>query len=204
MNVAASLPLLEFDEPSHTYRLAGKIVPSVTQILACASGFDFVSQEVLEAAGRRGTYVHQMCEASDLGELDDEVECNGPHWPRLLAWRAFCSDYGANFSAIETRGYSPLFGFAGTVDREARLERVSPVDNWILDVKTSATLGKTWGLQTAAYKQIAMERAPNWAFVRRGTVRLLESGRYIFDEFKSPSDWKVFQAMLTLRNWSNS
>ena len=194
--------MLTFDEPTHTYRFGGKVVPSVTQVLACAASFGFVTQEQLEAAQRRGTYTHQMCELSDLEELDDEAEKDGPHWPRLLAWRAFCRDYGANWSAIESVGYSKAHGFAGTVDRRGVLEKVG-TDRFILDIKTSAAIGKTWGLQTSAYKQIAIEESSEWAFARRATVRLLESGKYIFDEFKDRSDWRIFQAMLTLHHWSN-
>ena len=194
--------MLTFDAFTHTYRVDGRVVPSVTQILECACRFEFITQEQLEAAGRRGTYVHQLCEASDLDELDDEVEQHGEHWPRLLAWRKFCADYGANFSVIETKGYSELYGFAGTVDREAILEKVSPTDPWIIDIKTSAAFGKTWGAQTAAYKQIATERDSRMAMARRATVRLLENGTYKFDEFKDRADWRVFSAMLTINNWS--
>jgi hypothetical protein len=197
--------LLDFDASSHTYRIAGRVVQSVTQILGCAASFGFVTQEQLEAAQRRGTYVHQLCELSDLGELDDEAECTGEHWPRLLAWRQFCADYGANWSAIETLGYSQLFDFAGTVDRRGKLERSkTPNDLWVIDIKTGATVSRTWGPQTAAYKQIAIEEHPRWAMARRATVRLLENGTYKFDEFKDPTDWTVFQAMNTLSHWSNS
>lgn len=202
--LARAHPSLTFDGPTHVYRYGGVIVPSVTQVLDCACRFDFITQEQLQAAQERGTYVHQLCELSDLDELDDEAEKGGEHWPRLLAWRRFCSDYGANFSAIETIGYSKLYGFAGTVDRRARLEAVSPTDKWVIDVKSSEAIGKTWGPQTAAYKQIAIEEDPSWALARRATVRLFADGRYKFDEFKSRDDWKVFSAMLTLNHWSKS
>ena len=195
--------MLTFDAPTHTYRWNGIVVPSVTQVLECACRFGFITAEQLEAAGRRGTYVHEMCEANDLDDLDDAQESSGEHWPRLLAWRKFCSDYGANFSVIETKGYSPLYGFAGTVDREATLEKVS-ADPWIIDIKTSAAVGKTWGPQTAAYKQIATERDPRMAMARRATVRLLENGTYKFDEFKDRNDWRVFSAMLTINHWSKT
>lgn len=194
--------MLTFDEPTHTYRYDGRVVPSVTQVLEHMCRFEFVTREELELAGRRGTYVHQLTHLSDLDELDDETESQGEHWPRLLAWRTFCADYGANFSALEQQGYSHLFGFAGTVDRRATLEKVSLTDRWILDVKSSEARGATWGLQLAAYKQVAMEEDPAWALARRATIRLLPSGRYIFDEFRDPADWHLFKAMLIVHKWS--
>lgn len=193
--------MLTFDAPTHTYRFGGRVVPSVTQILECAVRFDFITPEQLEAAGRRGTYVHQLCELSDLDELDDEVESQGEHWPRLLAWRKFCQDYGPNWSHIETQGYSEAFRFAGTVDRRGVLEKMG-ADRWVIDIKSSVALGKTWGLQTAAYRQIAIEADPSWAMARRATVRLLPDGTYKFDECKSRGDWNVFAAMLTIHHWS--
>jgi hypothetical protein len=195
-------PALSFDEPTHTYRFAGRVVPSVTQVLEHACRWDFITPEQLEAAGRRGTYIHQLAHLSDLDELDDDRERDGEHWQRLLAWRAFCRDYGANWSAMETQGYSQLFGFAGTVDRRGLLERHSPSDRWVIDIKSSEALGKTWGPQTAAYKQIAIEEDSSWAFARRATVRLLANGTYKFDECKDREDWPLFKAMLTIHYWS--
>lgn len=193
--------MLTFDAITHTYRWKGVVAPSVTQVLGCANRFDFITREQLDLAGARGTYVHQLCELSDLDELDDDAESSGEHWPRLLAWRAFCRDYGANWSHIETLGYSQAFGVAGTVDRRGALEKMG-AGQWIIDIKSSVALGKTWGLQTAAYKQIAIEETPSWAMARRATVRLLPDGTYKFDEFKDRNDWNVFAAMLTLNHWS--
>lgn len=193
--------MLTFEPVLHEYRWCGQPVPSVTQVLACANRFDFITREELEVAGRRGTYVHQLCELSDLGELDDDAESSGEHWPRLLAWRKFCLDYGANWSSIETLGFSKLFGFAGTVDRRGVLEKMG-ADRWVIDIKSSGMLGKTWGPQIAAYQQIASEEDPSWAMARRMSVRLLPNGTYKIDEFKDKTDWRIFSAMVTLNNWS--
>ena len=195
--------MLTFEPITHAYRFAGVMVPSVTQILDCACRFDFITRDELEAAGRRGTYVHQLCELSDLGELDDDAEAGGEHWPRLLAWRQFCQDYGANWSHIETLGYSKAFQFAGTVDRRGTLERGGS-DRWIIDIKSGVTLGATWGPQIAAYQQIAIEEDPSWAMARRMSVRLLPNGTYKVDEFKDRNDWRVFSAMNTLNKWSKT
>lgn len=196
--------MLTFDKPTHTYRWQGVVVPSVTQVLESACRFEFVTPEDLEAAQRRGTYVHEMTELSDTDALDDDAERDGPHWKRLLAWRKFVADYEPNWAAIETLGFSKLYRYAGTVDRLGVLERMGD-DKWVIDIKTSASVGKSWGPQTAAYRQIAIEeRGPAWAMARRATVRLHDDGSYNFDECKSRDDWRIFDAMLTLKHWSKS
>lgn len=192
--------MLTFSAPTHTYRWKGTVVPSATQVLQCAARFDFITDEQLEAAQLRGTYVHELTHYDDLGDLDDEVEKDGEHWPRLLAWRAFCRDFGANWSGIEEVRYSELYGFAGTLDRRGTLEKMGS-DKWIIDVKSSVAKSDLWGLQLAAYKQLVMEQHRDWALCRRASVRLLENGTYKFDEFTGRGDWKVFAAMLTLNQW---
>jgi hypothetical protein len=198
--------VLTFDEPTHTYRWHGKVVPSVTQLLECCYDWGFITPEQLEAAGDRGTYVHQLCELDDLGELDEAAERDGEHFPRLLAWRKFCADYGANWSGIETRHYSAMHGFAGTIDRDGKLEKFSAGWPWIIDVKSSESTSPVWGMQLAAYRQLLAETYPvqggvSFAIARRGTVRLLANGEYRFDEWKEPTDWPTFAAIVTLYNW---
>jgi hypothetical protein len=194
--------VLTFDPATHTYRYDGKVVPGVTSLLAWACQFNFITADELDAARERGTYVHALTELDDLGDLDDEKERDGEHWPRLLAWRDFCAKYQPNWARIEAMGYSARFGFAGTPDREGVLEFYGR-DPWIIDVKSSATPSRVWGLQTAAYRQIAAERDPRYALARRGTVRLLADGTHRFDEWKDPRDWPAFVSIINLMSWKN-
>jgi len=192
---------LTFDASRHEYRWLGRVVPGVTSLLSSLSNFDFLSPEDLEAAQDRGTYVHALTELNDIDDLDEEHESKGEHWPRLLAWRKFCEDHGANWEGIEEIGYSERFGFAGTLDRRGRLERFTGDAKWVIDVKSSASKSKVWGLQLAAYRQILIERDMTWPLARRGTVRLLADGTYRFDELMNPRDWDAFAALITLNNW---
>lgn len=208
--------MLTFEPVSHTYRFSDRKVPSVTQLLSCMSNFGFLTAEELEAAQDRGTYCHQLCHYDDIGDLDEAAECTGEHWPRLLAWRRFCRDYGANWEGIEELGYSRHFGYAGTLDRRGvlTLHEKAPTARWIIDIKTSATLyRKPWGAQTAAYRHMIAEVDPMWALARRASVRLLvdvdpvtgeRKGRYIFDELDNPKDWVAFSSLIHLLDWRNS
>lgn len=195
--------MLTFNADLHEYRWCGKVVPGVTSLLSVASNFSFLSPEELEAAQDHGTYVHSLTELDDLNDLDEEIESKGEHWPRLLAWRKFCAEYGANWEAIEAMAYSQRFGFAGTCDRKGKLERFTRDVPWIIDVKSSATSSKVWGLQLAAYRQIAAETDPRYALARRACVRLLDDGTFRFDEFNSAKDWPAFSAIICLTDWKN-
>jgi len=54
-------PELTFDEEWHTYRVNGKIVPSVTRLLDDGS-YANVGQEILKKARERGTLIHKEIE----------------------------------------------------------------------------------------------------------------------------------------------
>lgn len=197
--------MLTFNPEGHEYRYSGKRIPSVTQCLGCLHSFHFLSDEEWQAACDRGTYVHRLCEYDDLGELDVAAEQDGEHWPRLLAWRKFCKDYGANFSGIEETLYSKHYGYAGTPDRRGKLEAYSGDDLWVPDIKTSLQLyRKPCGAQTAAYRMLLAESiGPEWALARRAVVRLLPDGTYRFDELTDPMDWTAFASLLNLLTWNN-
>jgi len=193
---------LTFDEPTHTYRYGGQVVPSVTQLLDRLHSFAGVDPVVLEAAKQRGTYVHRMCEYFDLDELDIGAVPD-KYIGYLGAWESFVTDFGARWVGIERRGYSKLFGFAGTMDRDGTLpRRFNPQQRWVVDIKTSQQDHPVWGMQTAAYRQLLTEEDSSYALARRATVQLRPDGNYRFITWDEPSDWPAFLSLITLSNWS--
>lgn len=194
--------MLTFDAVTHTYRDGERVVPSVTQCLQKLHSFGMVPPDVLEAACQRGTAVHEICEYHDQNDLD-EASVGEEYQGYLYAWIKFCSDYAVQWDAIEERGYSTRFGYAGTLDRRGTL-RNQPA-KWIVDIKTGTQLHRVCGMQLAAYRQIVAEtQDPAYLLARRGTVQLASDGKYKFIEWKDPADWTAYQALLTLTNWSNS
>lgn len=194
--------MLEFEPIAHVYKWNGAVVPSVTQLLDKHHSFDGVPRDVMDEAKRRGTYVHDLCDADDSDDLDEE---GGEFWSYLEAWRRFSADYGANWSFIETRMFSKTFGFAGTLDRAGFLEaKFGVTTRWVVDIKTSEATHRTWGPQIAAYRQQLSEIDPMWILARRASVRLRVDGTYRFDEWTNKLDWPFFQACLTQRNWELS
>jgi hypothetical protein len=195
---------LTFDAATHTYRFGGSVVRSVTQHLQALHSFAGVPLDVLEAAQERGTYVHKMCELFDLGELDEVENAKiegGRYVGYLDAWKRFIDDFRPNWSGIECMGYSPLYRFAGAMDRHGTFERKAP-GRWIPDIKTSLQPHRVWGLQTAAYRQLLAEQDPAHALDQRATVQLAANGAYKFIQWTDPADWPTFQALVTLNNWS--
>lgn len=192
--------MLTFHEPTHTYFWHGKVVPGITSLLAWACQFGFITAEELEAARDRGTYTHSLCELDDLDDLDEAAESSGEFWPRLLAWRRWRLEYGANWEAIEQMGYSQRYGYAGRPDRRGMLARFGN-ERWIVEIKTAERPSRVWGLQLAAQKQLAIEEDMAWVTARRATVQLNASGQALFHEWKDPYDWAAFAAIITLMHW---
>lgn len=191
--------VLTFDEASHTYRFGGEVRPSVTQVLSSLSDFGLVPKDVLEAAQERGTSVHLLTQFHDENDLDPASI--GPYGGYLEAWVKFCADHKARWDHIELRGYSKRYGFAGTMDRAGFLGFVP----WIVDVKTSLQPHRVWGMQTAAYRQLAYEETGDarWLTARRGTVQLRPDGTYKLLAWDEADDWIAFLSLINLINWTN-
>lgn len=191
--------ILTFDEESHTYRVGGVVRPSVTQVLDRLHTFGMVPAEVLQAAQERGTTVHLLTQYHDENDLD--WESIDPQFAGYLeGWRKFCADRKAKWCGVEVRGYSQRFGYAGTMDRLGYLGAVP----FVVDIKTSAQPHRVWGMQTAAYRQLAAERFdPKWITARRGTVQLRADGTYSFLAWDDPDDWPAFVSLINLTNWIN-
>lgn len=190
--------MLTFDDPTHTYRWNGVVVPSVTQALNALHPFgSFVTPEMLEAARLRGTNVHLMCQFYDEDRLDrsEFVESELAYLP---AWERFLRDVQPNWNAVECRFFNPDYSYAGTPDREGVLEAFHPTDEWIIDIKTSAEKHPVWGPQTAAYER---GRRIGNKVKRRASVRLRPDGTFAFDEWRSPKDWAVFLSALTIHQF---
>src|SRR5450755_787122 len=98
-----------FDAEAHEYRLAGLVLPSVTQIIAPLTDYSGIPADVMEFARARGQAVHLACELDDKKDLDESTLD-----PQLLgyvtAWRAFARDFKPRWGTIEEPIYSEKYG----------------------------------------------------------------------------------------------
>jgi hypothetical protein len=184
---------LEFDAPSHTYRLAGRRLPSVTEILGILVDFSDVPPAVLENARRRGEQVHAMIDLDNREQLD-ESSVTDELAPYLEAWRRFLSESGAVVISSELRVYHAKLGYAGTADLllDWNGRYVLP------DIKATSVVPKTVGVQTAAYAAAYHEmhggrgRRPERACIH------LKDGKHQVHWRRDQADYQMFVSCLNV------
>jgi hypothetical protein len=186
---------LTFDEPTHTYRFGGALVPGVTTILRPLSNFDGIPVEVLERKRDLGQRVHYACQLSDEDDLEESsVELDVE--PYLVAWRKFLAESGALVLHNEQQVYEPTLRYAGTLDNVLGLNGAK----WLVDKKTSIATPISAGPQTAAYLRALNDPS----VTRRAAVRLRADGTYRFDPLSGADDWSAFLSCLTLHRFKES
>ena len=163
------MPDFNFDKESHTYFLDGRVIPSVTQILAKSGILD--NRFFKAGAAERGTSVHEQCERIANG-LEIEAE-NG----YTSAFRSFLNDSKIEPVEIETQYYSKL-GFAGTLD----LIAVFRGELVLIDIKTGI-YQEWWQLQLAGYSLLIGNEN-----IRRFSLGIKENGKYKFSEYQNKKE----------------
>jgi hypothetical protein len=136
---------IEFDEASHTYRVDGKIVPSVTQLLPKQDYF--VSDERLAECAAEGTANHK--------EIEEFMRMGVSTSPLTDAMQKFMDeqkDKTGGLVACEMPLASTR-GFAGTPDLI--------FENAIVDLKRTCGNKKIHALQLAGYNLLAVENGIN-------------------------------------------
>lgn len=159
--------MFEFDEATHTYRLNGSVLPSVTQIINAILPVYQASDWHLQ----RGTATHHACFLLDCGVLDwssvdPEIE------PRVKAWEKFRRDFGGKIMANEQRLASKKMRFAGTLDRLV----LKGNDLIVADLKNSVS--PQVKLQLALYSILWKENTGQ-AITKAVAVELREDGSYV-------------------------
>lgn len=183
---------IEFDEATHTYRLAGRVVPSVTQILGPLYSFAGIDPLVLEAKRSLGIRVHKACEALDLGVLDErslEPDVLG----YLEAYKTFLDLKSPTLIACEQAVANPAEGYAGTLDRIYAVGgRV-----FVTDLKATAAISPITALQTEGYRR-CVDAAGEYG---RAVLQLKPDGKPVWREFNDPSDSAVWRSVLNVHHW---
>jgi hypothetical protein len=164
---------IECDE-NHVYRVDGRVVPSVHEILHSNGFVD--DRWYTDEGKKRGQLVAVATELSDKGTLDeDQLQALGDTYnvdlPAYVSrWRRFRIAWDFKTRDIEQPVYHPTFGYCGTPDRV--IEREGKIA--VLDIKTGGR-ADWYALQTAAYAYCCP------TFARRFIVYL------------TPDDWKLVE-----------
>jgi hypothetical protein len=164
-------------------RQLGVYYPSVTYILSYLPKTKFFENWIkdvghnidiiLRKAAEEGTATHTGIEALIKGEQLVWVEENGyvnyptVVWRMLERFQQFWKEYKPELIATECHLFSDEYKYAGTVDLVCKIND----QVWLLDVKTSNSLHRSYDLQTAAYVQ-AWNETHNLPIERRGILWL--------------------------------
>lgn len=199
---------LDFEPQSHTYRVDGVVVPSVTQLLDDAGltpDYKFIARDVLAHARARGIHVDACCDLLDEGALDWS-SVHPEAVPYVEAWACFCADYGYEPTAGQVPLYHPAYGYAGTADSIGTLD-----GSWVVvERKATTKMAATYGLQTAGYAQPGLWVAPPgggplspaaWPAPARLGVQLKRDGSYVVVPYEDAEDLAAFLGVVALYRW---
>lgn len=196
-----SRPDFQFDADTHTYRVDGSVLPSVTQIISSVlPGFQAGDWYL-----NRGRALHLACAHDDRGILIEE-SVHEEIAQRLKAWRKFKADTGALITMIEKPLWSAQYRFAGTVDRALTFNGKTlfgyrEVPAWTLcDLKS--TISPQVVVQLGGYNLLLREAGV--AIGQGVAVELRDSGDYRcqwFDKAELRRGEQTFLAALTIHNF---
>lgn len=154
---------IEFLDSRYYLHANGNFYPSVTTILEAypksAAFYEWLKKagedadEIRDEAGRKGSAVHNLCEAYDKGfecsiMIGATAQYKEIEWAMFERYVEFREKFKYELVANELHYISPQFGFAGTLDRVFRVDGKLV----LVDIKTSNALHNHYWLQQAAYK----------------------------------------------------
>lgn len=188
---------LTFEADSHTYRVGGTRLPSVTEILAPIVDYSMVPPDVLAAAAEFGRNVHLATHLYDLGELDFE-QLDPALDPYVRAWARFMEESGAVVIASEQPVVHAKLGYAGTPDRVLawRDRLVVP------DLKSTSVVPRSVGPQTVAYAR-AYQAMRGGRVPARYCIHLRADGTYRAHARRDPADWSMFLSCLNVYRFNH-
>lgn len=187
---------LTFEENSHTYRLDGMAIPSVTTLMKPLSDdfYHTVDPEVLDKAAKRGTAVHNAIENYITYGMEDIEPSYEGYLEGFLAWWRRVKPKPL---ATECQVYHKILRYAGTSDLLCEINgRLT-----LVDYKSSAQVNsKLCAVQLEGY-----DRAWESHGVKiddRLILHLQRNGQYQEVAFqRSAKCWSVLSALMTVKNY---
>jgi hypothetical protein len=130
--------------------------PKPAQLIMWMKEVGSKADEIRDAAGKRGSSVHQLTEDYDQGiecTLLDEYgkpKYSLEEWSMFERYVEFSVNHKPEHHLIEQTFISSGLGFAGTIDRVCTIDGKT----YVLDIKTSNGIYNSYWLQLAAYRQL--------------------------------------------------
>jgi hypothetical protein len=175
------------------------------------------ADEIRDAAGKRGSSVHQLTEDYDNGiecTLLDEYgkpKYSLEEWSMFERYVEFSVTHKPKHHLIEQTFISSGLGFAGTIDRVCTIDGKT----YVLDIKTSNGIYNSYWLQLAAYRQLydaSLLHGSNMPDIDGVAILWLNAktrtagkkgdvqgkGWQMVSEFDTSKQWSLFQAVQQL------
>lgn len=171
---------LYFDSETHQYYWKGEKVPCVSDLckmIDCLT-MSGIPPQTLVKASERGTRVHEATEDFEYGLLDmdeDWLAENEDIEPYVCAYVDWWGDRNSSAPiASEEPIYSELTGLAGTIDLVKRKDG----ELWLIDKKTSATLGRLRSLLQLNIYRLNWNETHEKKINRLAILQLCKDGTY--------------------------
>ena len=187
-------------------RSEGVYYPSVTTILQYMPKNKFFegwlkdvghnADYIMKKAGKEGTQVHEAAEKLVLGEevawMDDygNAKYSQIVWEMILKFAEFWKTNKPELISSEDFVWSDEHKYAGTADIVCKMNG----ETWLLDIKTSNSIHKSYDLQLAAYAK-GLEESKNIKIDRTGIIWLKAHSRGPSKQKKviQGKGWKLLQ-----------
>lgn len=133
---------------------------------------------IMRRAGKQGTQVHEACEQLVLGKevswMDDygNAKYSQIVWEMILKFADFWRTHKPELISAEDFVWSDEHRYAGTADLVVKMHG----EIWLLDIKTSNSVHKSFDLQLSAYAK-GLEEAKGIKIQRTGIIWLKAHSR---------------------------
>lgn len=194
------IPELTFESGTHTYRLNGIIIPSVTTVLGPLNDLKYsgIGEKTLEKAADKGSAVHEAIENwIEFGIEDIEPEHRG-YFDAFLKW---WKEYNPIPVATERKLYHRVMRYGGTIDFLAYIED----ELTLIDFKTTYVMNDmTFGVQLEAYSQAL--KSFGIQVQRKRILQLKKDGTFEYREYPAIDSirWRVFGCLKTIYDYIQS
>ncbi len=151
---------------------------------------------IMRRAGKQGTQVHEAAEKLVLGEeiswMDDygNAKYSQIVWEMILKFADFWRTHKPELISAEDFVWSDEHKYAGTADLVVKMNG----EVWLLDIKTSNSVHKSFDLQLASYAK-ALEESKGVKIQRTGIIWLKAQSRGPSKQKKviQGKGWKLLQ-----------
>ena len=188
LNFNPQLKQINFLDRRVYKRSEGVYYPSVTTVLQYMPKNKFFeswlkdvghnADLIMRKAGKEGTQVHEAAERLVKGEevnwMDEfgNAKYSQLVWEMILKFYDFWSTYKPELISTEEFVWSDEHKYAGTADLVVKMDG----EIWLLDLKTSNSLHKSYDLQLASYAK-ALKESKDIDIERTGIIWLKASTR---------------------------